>query len=834
MKIYKVLDVVVNNDTKQCIIHAKDDKWHHVTIAVNAVYEVIIGCESRKIDVESEVRSMLSYRLSDVVTNTMSNKRTYLRGLRNLVAVRCKDYNTYNSVIKSVTYYERQKLFICDRHSTVEDVTMRGLGIYGCSYIVLKDGKLYATRQDKTSSPYKPIVSAIDLEMLDLDGVDPDCEVYMASFVLGNISHVIYTNSYLKQDIPDTEFFKYIRVTTKEDLVLKLIDLIIEYKVDVVLGYNIYFADVPLLYYTISRKLIKLKKSAIDTRPFFHDTRKIDKNFVESESGKAIKIPGVNMIDMYPYLNSLLPSEEKTSMKLGDVCHKYLGEGKDDLDYKTLTWIYYRGTIEDKMKAMKYCAKDSELCIKLYEYFNVWNYHSALYELSGINAQRIMSHGSTTVAYGMFNTRALEMKVYMDDPNNRIYKPGGGLCLPPISGTYRDVLCIDLNSLYPNLVVQHCIDPLNKLSDTEVRALLGSNVIYVKHIYYSTYKTDPEIQMLRDSFGNYHCFRKNNNDSIVPHVLENLLNKRLEIKAQIQEAKKDNKDDVVKQLEGVEKSIKETANSVVGGWAQASPGNPLSNCVLNDIVTTSGKAILNHASRLAPLYGVTCIYGDTDSLMLYPQDRGRFLLEEIHKVLPTRIRFKVEYVADIFIMGVKKHYVARINGKTKIVGYKASKSSVSRVAQSLFRRCVEVLLDNGPQNSLLYYESEVEKILSRDTLDYDDLAINFYVRGKDYSTRAGVYKKVGALKSRGVAIIPGNTLRMLMVYTLEEYRDIYNREPPIRLPNDSEGVSVRYYTVEEVVGYSEVVNIRLSLYKQCGSVLKNLIEKSTSNLGVQM
>jgi hypothetical protein len=205
-------------------------------------------------------------------------------------------------------------------------------------------------------------------------------------------------------------------------------------------------------------------------------------------------------------------------------------------------------------------------------------------------------------------------------------------------------------------------------------------------------------------------------------------------------------------------------------------------------------------------------------------------LDTVHRLLPDRLRFKIEYVADKFIAGGKKHYVARVDGKVKIVGYKAVKSSRCRAAQTLFRWLVDVLLDHGQQCADELYRDALQMYSHPEYgVDAEQFACRLSYSGKTYAEGTYMYNVVRCMRMRGVELVAGNSLSVVTVKTLQSYTFMYGRNPPIQLPT-SNSKADRVYTLEEVAEHPTVVDVVEILETQCGSDLRSILTSTRVSL----
>jgi DNA polymerase elongation subunit (family B) len=321
---------------------------------------------------------------------------------------------------------------------------------------------------------------------------------------------------------------------------------------------------------------------------------------------------------------------------------------------------------------------------------------------------------------------------YIDTPNTKFFKLDGGLVLDVKKGRYNNLYYIDLNSLYPSIAIQHNIDfttekelALLYVKDESLHPTCENNkverdhsvckcesshlsdYIWNKHrtleleerAYYYT-AINGTVDVLKCRHGNKRAMNKTVK-GILPTVLKNLLDMRTELKVLIRNAEQ--KDDTQQKqiLSGEEQACKTSTNAACGAIAEDTKGNPISYTRGNDVITCTGRKILQLVVNTCQRLDVKVIGGDTDSLFVVMDRDIQEVIDKVHKQLSSLIRFKLEYIAKDFIITNKKHYIKRTSDNViRISRYKAAKSSSCKAARKCFKRAVEILLDKGVSNAM--------------------------------------------------------------------------------------------------------------------------------------
>ena len=834
MSVYRVVDVQCNNTSQRCYVYLRDKLGTRYTIHLPCVYEYTVGFNT--IGLHNKYLSIITSAVKDKLrVECLGNKETYFRRKTLLYKLTCDDYRCYIKVQKTIEFSCHNQVFICEQGLSIEDYTMHRAGIYGCSYVRIEDSKVFPAEESEHFY-YTPRVAGIDLEMLSLNAVDPTCEIYAASFYMQGCNTVVYSSSYIDANLEPEKDYKFTRASNRTDVISKLSSVVDYHQPDVIVWYNGNHADGPMCYYALGQGNKPWSSSDPNVLPYFQRTRKIDYN-KDTSPGICIKIGGTQTIDMLEYVRSTMSSSDKVSCSLGDVCMRLFGETKDPYDWIRLSHIYYHGSVDDKKGVLRYCARDSYLTVRLYEHFNVWNFHSSSYNNSGIDGHRAMLNGKLMTTYGMIYRESKRYNIILDPSDNAIFKPGGGLVLEPEIGCHSDVSVVDATSMYPNIAIQHNIDSNTKERNIDYISSLPAETCKCKG-YYSTLGHHDEIHILVNSRGDQVYYRQDIK-GMLPIVLKGLLDNRSVVKQQIQSLLSDesyrqpgtqkglSKEGEYKKsiLVGKELAYKVDANGACGGLGEQSRNNPISDCESNDVITHTGQSILRVAISVATKYNILVVYGDTDSLMIKDSSHKQEFLDELHSILPSRMRFKEEYSATKFFIGSRKHYIYIRDGQIFSVGYKSSKSSSSKASASIYNLLLGIIFEHGPEACIQAYQVCIDDLCKDSDPNPELFTTSFSISGKVYLDSAYKGKVISLMRGRGVDVSPGNTYKVVTVLSIEEYINKYKSSPPILLPSIKSTKAERIFTLEEISTCPDVIDIRSMIDMQCGSVIYKIANR---------
>jgi DNA polymerase elongation subunit (family B) len=742
-------------------------------------------------------------------------------------------------------------------YDSVEDATLKKHRLYRELYIneIVIGGRILLVKaNDEQQFSYTPIVRSFDLEMLSLNSISKESEPYMVSYIVKDNKYIIYSKSFYDRVILDTDKCKYIMCNGELSVIKTLLRQIVLSTPDVIVGYNIYIADIPIIYHTVRRYLYDFNYEFFKVKSYFHLTKKIDKVYVDSEHGNNIKIANTHCIDMYVNLLRLLPSDQHGRLNLETVGPQYIGASKDPLSHRDLRRIYYSGTEAEKISVMYYCLQDSKIVLNLYFYFNVWNYHSGVTKISGIDSHRNMSKGNIEVTYGFCSKLTMNTH-YIDTPNTKFFKLGRGLVLDVKKGRYNNLYCIDLNSLYPSIAIQHNIDFTTKrelallyIKDELLHPICENNKVEKDHsvcecesshlpnYIWNEHRTleleerayyyvamNSTVDVLECRHGNKRAIDKTVK-GILPTVLKNLLDMRTELKVLIRNAEQ--KGDIQQKqiLSSEEQAYKTFANAACGAIAEDIKGNPILYARGNDVITCTSRKILQLAVNTCQRLDVKVIDGDTDSLFVVTDRDIQEVIDEVHKQLSLLIRFKLKYIAKDFIITNKKHYIKRTSDNViRISGYKAAKSSSCKAARKCFKRAVEILLDEGVSNVMQFYNETLSYYQNLDNISVQDFTYRFNYKRKKYKQGTSRRIIIETMKSRGVELISRNSLDVTIVHTEENYRYLHSIPPNIELSHSSNTKSKRIFIVEEIGKDVSLIDVKAVLDLQCWSDLFDIL-----------
>jgi DNA polymerase elongation subunit (family B) len=536
---------------------------------------------------------------------------------------------------------------------------------------------------------------------------------------------------------------------------------------DIITGWNTRFFDIP---YMVARMAFLLGEEKVrNLSPW----RKIERKeiFIKGRQQITFDIMGIQHLDyMELFKKFAYTYGNQESYSLNHISSVVLGEKK--LDYSEV------GTLRDLYDAdfqmfVDYNIKDVELIERMEEKLGLITLVLTMAYLGGVNYQDTL--GTTAIWDSIIFRRLARSKITVlpSTPKETEQFPGGYVKDPHV-GMHDWVMSFDLNSLYPNLIVQYNMSPETLIGVTNADGATASNGA---------------------------VFRKDKK-GIIPEIVEELYAKRVTIKGDMLQAKtkletisKRQRNEYaqtsgqVARLETLQTAIKILLNSLYG--AMGNKYFRYFDLRIASAITLTGQEVIKYAETnvnnyLDDFLGESkdrVIAMDTDSLYIgvkdvvdkfKPNNPVSFLDEfgskaiepmldkafdqfaERTKAYTNRMVMKREAIADRGIWTAKKRYILNVHNnegvqyaepKIKIMGIEAIKSSTPMPCRDAMRNLFKVIVtgnEEKTQEAIALFKEHFK------TLSPDKIA---FPRGvtdvTSYSERQGIYRKGTPIHVRG-------------------------------------------------------------------------------------
>ena len=523
----------------------------------------------------------------------------------------------------------------------------------------------------------------------------------------------------IQRDRKDTSVFKHIIYTfnSESEMLKKWISFVRSLDFDIFQGWNILGFD---FLYIINRS----RKLGVFIDDISFKKRKI------SFSRNDINIPGRYLFDTFKaYKYSQF--KELDSYSLQNVAKEVLQDEKVEIEDFTAVWK------TDIDKLIERCRKDVELVWKIDEKTDLLSFFDTIRREVGCEWNDLW--GTNSIEDIIFLREAKRMGIVLPSKKH-LKKPDkntGGVVYYPEKGLHKNVIVLDLKSLYPSIITAFGISPetLSETGDVKVSTKFGD------------YRFD------------------NTKQGICSNVVESLLKKRVQYKNEMLKYKQDSIEH--KTYWSKQEVIKRFANKVYG-WI-ANNYSRLHSIECARSITGIGAECTNFSTEQVKKISegkFKVIYGDTDSIFIKLPDKwdkvecsleGELLAEKINKTyinflkehlyligerhLNKNTAFKIEYeclFSEVFFRSKeggkvsKKRYAAnkwivdsegKWEHKLEIKGFETIRSDSSAIEKKVMKDIYSRLLNGCKRTEISEVVTQIKKDVVRGKYKLDEIAI---------------------------------------------------------------------------------------------------------------
>ena len=571
---------------------------------------------------------------------------------------------------------------------------------------------------------------------------------------------------------------KYIKCEDEYQLLLKFLDYWVSASPDVITGWNVRFFDIPYLVNRVSRMLglDQVKKFS----PWgLVDYRKIARRGKEEDTYDLKGIQTLDYLELFQKFGYSYGPQE--SYKLNHIAYVVLGEKK--LSYEEFGSLKNLHR-EDYQKYIDYNIKDVQLIERLEEKMGLITLAMTVAYKGGVNYSDTFGVTAIweSIIYRKLNSQKVVPPVGGASPGGKTSFAGGYVKDPQV-GMHDWVVSFDLNSLYPNLIVQYNMSPETLVNQSE-----PEGVDYYLNI-------DKQVESQFAVTANGSTYRKDR-DGVIPTIIEDYYDERSSIKKmmiaaekQYQKTKTTDLDKEINRLNNQQMAIKILMNSLYGALGnqyfkyfdlRLAEGVTLSGQLAIQWAEKAMNATMNKIMKTSKDYVIAI---DTDSLyvnfgplvkQLNPKDPVKFLdkicVEHFEPALAkaydklffnmnahkNRMVMAREVIADRGIWTAKKRYILNVHNsegvqyeepKLKIMGIEAIKSSTPEVCRDKFRDVFKVIIsgsEDDTQKFIKDFKAEF-KSLPPEKVAFPRSVSNI----TDWHDRQSIYKKGTPIHVRG-------------------------------------------------------------------------------------
>lgn len=413
--------------------------------------------------------------------------------------------------------------------------------------------KLYITHKIKEFEKVKYRYCFIDIEVLAKKGCFPDpkkakepvtCITVYDSFT--DSFKTFWILDYAKEGRLDLE-------RAEKSLLEDFSSYLKKLDVDIILGWNVEF-DYVFLHNRIKQFAKKISSVSLDRYGSY------DMNFSEEKCSFPV---GISILDYMSLFKKVFMRE--SSYALNSVCQKHLGEAD---------WGETIFDINPKVKDKN--LNDVKRLVKIEKKYNLLNYFDEIRRLSKVEWEDLYHNSS--IIMSLIYEEARDKNIVLPNKQENIEDESfeGATRESSKTGALFNIGKYDLESAYPTMIINFCLDFQNIVSTPE------ANTVNVNGIYF-----------------------KQNPDALVPSMVKKILT----LKNNLKKAVKENPS---AELKIKYNAIKAVANSAFGAF-----GNKYFRLYDNRItssITYLVRDVLMYSKAELEKKGIETVYWDTDSV----------------------------------------------------------------------------------------------------------------------------------------------------------------------------------------------------------------------------
>ena len=546
---------------------------------------------------------------------------------------------------------------------------------------------------------------------------------------------------------------------------------------DVITGWNTRFFDIP---YLINRTARILGTDSVKRfSPWgMLESREITRRGKKEEVYDIRGIQTLDYLELFQKFGYTYGPQE--SYKLNHIAYVVLGEKKLSYEESGSLRNLYK---DDFQKYIDYNMKDVQLVDRLEDKMGLITLAMTIAYKGGVNYQD--TFGVTSIWESIIHRKLYSQKLVPPAilPEARKFKFAGGYVKDPHVGAHDWVVSFDLNSLYPNLIVQYNMSPETLIDQSQ-----KNGVDY----YLNGGLPDKTKFAVAANGSTYH----KKFDGVLPTIIEDYYAERTSIKKimlateqQYQKTKDESLQSEINTLGNQQMAIKILMNSLYGALGnqyfkyfdlRLAEGVTLSGQLAIQWAEKAMNETMNEVMKTNDKDYVIAI--DTDSLyinfgplikQLKPKDPVKFLdkicIEHFEPTLKkaydklfnnmnahkNRMEMGREVIADRGIWTAKKRYILNVHNsegvqyaepKLKIMGIEAIKSSTPEICRDKFKEIFKIILSGSERQTQEYIASFKEEFCK---LPPEEVSFPRSISNITNWQNRGTYKKGTPIHVRG-------------------------------------------------------------------------------------
>jgi DNA polymerase elongation subunit (family B) len=626
----------------------------------------------------------------------------------------------------------------------------------------------------------------IDIEVFSADGFPhPDDAAYPITAICMREDTGTYWVWGCGEYTVTREDVLYIKCDNEVDLIRKFIRRFEEYQPNIVTGWNTRFFDIP---YILNRCTKLFGDDTLSKRMSPWGLVRERTVSIHGKKNFEYILEGIEQLDYLEVFKKFTYNTigQQESYRLDHIAHVVLGQRKLSYDEHGTLFSLYEN---DYQKFIDYNIKDVELVHLLDQKLDLISLILTMAYKAGVNYNDTL--GTTaiwdTIIYRLLNKQKIVVPKKVEKPKTAY--PGGYVKDPQV-GSHDWVTSFDLNSLYPNIIVQYNMSPETVLdgffNDVSVDKFLSNEInLTGQGVDFSLAPTGIRFSQTKEG--------------VIPTIIKQYYAERRIIKKEMLKAQQEMQVSPSKTLEytitslnNQQSAIKILMNSLYGAL-----GNRYFRYFdqrVAESITLAGqlaikwaeRAVNNEMQKLLKTDEDYVIAIDTDSVYLRmsalvdkfnPKDPVKFLdkicsehfekvLEKAYSEMATatnaydnRMEMGREVIADRGIWMAKKRYILNVHNnegvqyaepKLKMMGIEAIKSSTPQVVRDKFKEIFRVIVEgteSDTQRYILDFKSHFK------SLPPEEISFPRGVSEVDkWSDRNNIYKKGTPIHVRGALL----------------------------------------------------------------------------------
>ena len=693
------------------------------------------------------------------------------------------------------------------RYDNIDTVKIYGMNNMVHQFIT------YAFPNDVNFDPNQIVVSTIDIEVASDQGFpEPDVANHPVISICIKSSKEDYFRVWALGDYEpkDNEIYN------KCENELQLLDSFLRYwekhgSPDVITGWNSKQFDIP---YLVNRTRKVIGDESVKR---FSPWGVVSPRTVRGKMGRrdvdTYDLMGIAQLDYYDLYQKFTYTQQE-SYRLDNIAFVELGERKLSYEeYGDLHTLYQN----DHQKFIEYNIRDVDLVDKLEEKLGLISLAMTLAYKGGVNYEDVL--GTTaiwdSIIYRILNKFQVAVPPKVEKSKS---KYEGGYVKEPHIGSHEWVTSFDLNSLYPNIIVQYNMSP-----ETVVDGLTSTSVEHMLR------KQTPSDQNYALAPSGVRFTREK--EGIIPAVIRQYYSERRVIKDEMLKAQQEYEETPTKalsnrisNLNNQQMAIKILMNSLYGAlgnrWFRYFDQRVAESITLAGQLSIkwAERAVNEEMNKLLDTDGKDYVIAiDTDSVYINmsklvdkftPKDPVKFLdkisSEHFEKVLEksyadlaeytnsfvNRMEMGREVIADKGIWVAKKRYILNVHNsegvqykepKLKMMGIEAIKSSTPLECRVKMKELFKIIVSGTEaetQSFISNFRSEFNKLSAEDVSFPRSLSA--VSKWRDSAT---IYKKATPIHARGALLYNHHTKGMNVepIKAGDKVRFVYLKQPnPIK------------------------------------------------------